>query len=249
MIEFSRSAIIKCLGVSALALGLTSCSGNGVTGPPTPTVANLTGNYVFSVTGTDPNDGDYFVVGSFTSDGKGNISSAVADYNLGSGIDAKVPLTGTYTVSGELATIKLTDGGGTQDTFIAPLITSGSGAIQSFDGDGSGVLYAQVTTGFSTAGNYAYTVKGEGQGTVTGSGPFVVGSASTFTSGTLSYTDEGTTMTYPTLTGFLDPPETGGRGQAAVAGYNLAYYIVSPTQILLIGLDERNLILLTALKQ
>ena len=248
MNEVRRSAIVKCLAVAALAVGLTSCSSN-VTGPPTPTVANLTGNYVFSIAGADPNDGDYFVVGRFTADGKGGITNAVADYNLGSGIDAGVPLTGTYTVSGLLATVKLTDGHGTQDTFIAPLITSGSAAIQSFDGNGSGVLYAQTTTGFSTAGTYSYTVKGEGQGTVTGSGQFVVGSANNFTSGTLSYMDGSTLMNYASTSGFLYTPQSTGRGLAAVAGYNLAYYVVGPSQILLIGLDERNLILLNALKQ
>jgi len=249
MIEFSRSAIIKCLGVSALVLGLTSCSGNGVSGPPTPTAASFKGNFVFSVAGTDPTDGDYFVVGSFVSDGNGNITSAVADYNLGSGIDAKVPLTGTYTVSGEVATVKLTDGGSTQDTFVAPLITSGSAAIQSFDGDGSGTLYAQVTSGFTPIGAYAYTVKGEGQGTVTGSGQLVVGPGNTFATGMLSYMDAQTLMTYPTITGFLDTPEQGGRGQAALVGNNLAYYVVSPTQVLMIGLDERALLLITAMKQ
>jgi hypothetical protein len=249
MIEISRSAILKCLGVSALALGLTSCSGNSVTGPPPPTLASLTGNYVFSVTGTDPTDGDYFVLGSFVADGKGNITSAVADYNLGSGIDANVPLTGTYTVSGEVATIKLTDGGETQDSFVTSLVTSGTAAIQSFDGDGSGVLYAQTTSGFSPMGNFAYTVKGEGQGTVTGSGQLVVGAGGTFSSGTLSYMDAQTLATYPTITGFLYTPENGGRGQASLEGNNLAYYVVSPSQVLMIGLDERALLLITALKQ
>jgi hypothetical protein len=243
-----RSAIVKCLAVSTLVLGLTSCSNNGP-GSSAPSVGALVGNYVFSVAGTDPTDGDYFVVGSFVSDGKGNITSAVADYNLGSGIDAKVPLTGTYTVTGGVATVKLTDGGMVQDSFTTQLVTTGTETIQGFDGNGSGTLYAQVTSGFTPMGAYAYTVKGEGQGTVTGSGQLVVGAGNTFSAGMLSYMDAQTLMTYPSITGFLDTPEQGGRGQAALEGNNLAYYVVSPTQVLMIGLDERALLLITATKQ
>jgi hypothetical protein len=246
MIEVRRSAIFKVLSVSALAIGLSSCSDNGP-GAQLPSVGALTGDYVFSVAGTDPTDGDYFVVGRFTSDGKGGITNGVADYNLGSGIDAGVPLSGSYTVSGGVATISLTDGKGTQDSFTTQLGASTT-TIQNFDGTGSGTLYPQATTGFSPVGTYAYTVKGEGQGTVTGSGQFAITSGTTFTTGNLSYMDGASLMNYTTTTGFVDTPQSTGRGQAALVGYNLAYYVVNSKLVLLIGLDERNLILLTATK-
>ena len=251
MSEAKLSAILKCLAVSAIAVGLTSCSsgsGSSSTGPALPTLASVSGSYVFSVTGTDPTDGDYFALGSFVADGKGNITSGVADYNLGSGIDAHVPLTGTYTISGAIATILLTDGGSVHDTIYAPLNPSGSSTITSFDGTGSGTLYPQTVTTLNPVGTYSYTVKGEGQGTVTGSGTLTVGAGDTFSSGTLSYTDAQTTSTYSSVTGFLYPPVSGGRGQGSLVGNNLAYYVVSSSQVLAINLDQRALLLLTAQK-
>ena len=97
MAELTRN-VMRVIGASALAFALTACGGNGGSSSSTATastVANLTGNFVFSAVGTDPTDGDYGVVGSFVADGKGNITSGVADYNLGSGVDPGVPLTGT----------------------------------------------------------------------------------------------------------------------------------------------------------
>jgi hypothetical protein len=188
-------------------------------------------------------------LGSFVADGNGKITSGVADYNLGSGIDPTVPLTGTYTVAAGVATINLTDGGAVKDTFTSMLATSGTSPIAAFDGNGSGTLYPQVTSGFTPVGAYAFTVKGEGQGTVTGSGNFVVAPGNTISAGTLAYTDGGVLMNYTATTGFIDTPQPSGRAQAALVGYNLAAYVVSPSQVLLIGLDEHNLILLTATKQ
>ena len=96
------------------------------------------------------------------------------DYNLGSGIDADVPLTGTYVQSGTALTVKLTDGGTVDDSFTTTLATSGSSPIANFDSSGSGNLYPQTTSGFTPVGAYAYTVQGEQQGTLTGSGQLVV---------------------------------------------------------------------------
>ena len=232
----------------AAAAALCGCGGSA-SKSTTPTAASVSGSYVYSITGTDPNDGDYAVVGSFVADGKGGITSAVADYNLGSGIDANVPLTGTYTVSGGVATVNLTDGGAVQDSFTTSLVVSGSSQISSFDGTGSGTLYPQTATGFNPVGAYALTVKGEQQGTVTGSGQVVVGPGDTVTGGTLSYMDGPTLSNYSAVTGFVDPPDSGGRGFASLAGNDLGYYVISPTQVVMIGLDERALLVIPATKQ
>jgi len=243
------NAILGLLAVSALATALTGCSDNGSTAT-TATPSTLNGAYVFSVTGTDPADGDYAAVGRFVADGKGGISGGVADYNLGSGIDSLVPLTGTYTISGQTATVNLTDGKGVFDTFTVVVPSSGTAAIQNFDANGSGTLYPQVTTGFSQAGIYAATLKGEGNGaTITGSGQFIVGAGNTTSGGPLSYTDGPTTMTYASVIGFVLPPASTGRGEASLAGNNLAYYVISPTQVIFIGLDERVLLTVPATKQ
>ena len=237
----------KLLTISTLSLTLSACSNNSsVTTPPAVSSA---GTYVFSAVGTDPNDGDYAVIGSFTADNSGNISSGVADYNLGSGTDTNVALSGTYSLSGSTATVTLNSSGkGFTDTFVTTLGITGTAPLSSFDGTGSGTLYHQVISGFSPAGNYAYTVKGEGDGTVTGSGSFVAASGGTFTGGTTTYTDGATTRSSSSATGFLNAPQSSGRGQGSLQGNNLAYYVISPTQILALGIDARALLLFPASK-
>jgi hypothetical protein len=247
------SVLVKGLGTSALLTALAACGGNNASTTSTSTaptgVAAFTGNFVFSAVGTSGVDGDYSVVGSLVADGKGNITSAVADYNLGSGIDANVPLTGTYTVAGNVVSVTLTDSKAVTDTFnTSTFLSSGTAVVSNFDGTGSGTLYPQTTSGFSPAGSYTYSVKGEGQGVVTGSGAFVAATSGTFSSGTLTYTDAATTAVYPSITGFLYAPQSTGRGQASLAGNNLAYYVIGPSQILMIGLDERALLLIPAQK-
>jgi len=241
---------VRCLCASSLSLVLVACGGSGSsTKTPTNTVSDVSGSYVFHASGTDSNDGDYSVLGSFVADGKGNITSAVADYNLGSGIDQNVPLTGTYTVSGTTATFNLTDGASVKDSFSANLAISGTTSLQNFDGSGSGMLYKQTTSGFVTPGTYSFSLTGEGQGTISGSGQFVAGTGGTFTGGNMTFTDAQTSLSYPTVTGFLATPLTSGRGQAALVGSNLAYYVVGPNQILMLGLNDQNLLYIPATKQ
>lgn len=240
---------VKCLCASAIALSLAACGGSGAPKAPVSGTGDFVGSYVFQATGTDSSDGDYAVLGSFVADGKGNISTAVADYNLGSGVDDNVPLSGTYSVSGATVTVNLTDGGSVKDSFTTSLVAAGSTSVQNFDGSGSGTMYKQTTEGFTTPGNYTFSVTGEGQGTITGSGSFVAGASGTFTGGNLTFTDAQTSLTYPTVTGFLAAPLTSGRGQAALVGSNLAYYVVGPNQILMLGLNEQNLLMIPATKQ
>ena len=240
----------KCLCASALTVLLTACGGSGSPKTPTPPgVSDVSGSYVFQASGTDTNDGDYSVLGSFVADGKGNITSAVADYNLGSGVDPNVSLTGTYTVTSGTATINLTDGGSVKDSFTATIVSTGSTSLANFDGSGSGTLYKQTTSGFTTPGNYSFSITGEGQGTITGSGQFVAGSSGTFTGGNLTFTDAQTSTTYSSVTGFLATPLTSGRGQGALIGSNLAYYVVGPNQILMLGLNDQNLLMIPVTKQ
>jgi len=243
------SVFARCLGASVLVAALSAC-GKGTSSVGIPgTVASLSGSYVFSVTGTSSVDGDYSVLGSFVADGKGNITSAIADYNLGSGVDYDVPLTGTYIVGNGTAVINLTDSASVNDSLITTLVTSGTAPIQNYDGNGSGTLYAQNTAGFTPAGTYSFSVTGEGQGTVTGSGQFVAGSSGVFTGGNLTYADAETSTTYSSVSGFIGAPETGGRGLANIEGHNLSYYVIGPNQIQMMGLDERALLTIPAQKQ
>jgi hypothetical protein len=202
---------------------------------------------VLSVTGTDSSDGDYYVAGSLAFDGKGGVTG-VADYNLGSGIDDNVPLTGTYTVSGTTASVTLVYGTGQQDTFSAALAKTGAQAVSSFDGTGTGTLTPATGSAFATSGSYTFALSGEGQGAVTSSGAFTV-AGNTVASGTQSYTDGGVSMDYASLSGILEPVQANGRGVAAIGGYTFGYYPVSTSSIVLAGTDDRVLLYGTATKQ
>ena len=178
----------------------------------------------------------------------GHITSGVADYNLGSGIDDNVALTGSYTASGGTATVTLMDSGVVKDTFTAVLVNSGSTTLASFDGTGSGTLYPQVTSGYTTAGTYSFSIKGEGDGVISGSGQVVAAASGAFTSGNLTFTNGSASQTYSTVTGLLGPTGAGGRGFANIEGNNLAYYVVGPSQIQMMGIDARYLLTIPATK-
>jgi hypothetical protein len=250
MSEIRLGVLARCVAASFLAVALVAC-GNGtssVTLPPLGASA-LSGSYVFTASGTNATDGDYSVIGSFVADGKGNITSGVADYNLGSGVDENVPLTGTYTVTTGTASVALTDGGSVNDTFTTTLVNSGTANVQNFDGTGSGTLYPQTVSGFSAPGSYSFSLAGEGDGVISGSGEFTASATGPFSAGDLTFTDAQAAQSYSTIAGFLGSPGTGGRGFANIEGNNLAYYVIGPKQIQMLGLDERILLTVPAQKQ
>ena len=274
MINASQRLILKCLAASAVTLALTACGNNASTSTTTSTTtvlaaSDLSGAYVFTVKGTDPNDGDYAIAGTFTADGKGNISSGVADYNLGgaatdsitpggtttavafaagTGIDASVPLTGTYTVANGIATINLTDGGSVTESYFVPVIKTGTAVFTRYDGTGSGTLYAPVTS-TAPAGTYAVAISGEGDNTVTASASFTVNTFGTFSGGTETYADGNNSFSYTGVGGFFYPKLANGRGQAAIGGNAFSYYMATSNQLVLLGLDDRALLTGTATKQ
>lgn len=244
---------ILLLLVLAAAGLCSSCGGGSKSQSNVPSTQfsaqDLQGSYVFSVTGSDPSDGDYFIAGSFQADGKGNISNGIEDLNLGSGVDSAAPFTGTYQVdSGGNAMVTISDGTGVATFFNAALAKSGSSQISNYDGSGSGTLQPQATTGFSNLGTFSFNLTGEGEGTITGSGSFT-SSAGGGLSGTESFAD-GILMSNNTpIAGVLGTAFDGGRGLATIGPNQFSYYVVSSNQIILAGLDESSLIHGTAQKQ
>ena len=249
MREVTFFSIAKYAGISSLVLVLAAC-GNSTAPPATTALGSsaLSGTYVFSVTGTDANDGDYSVLGSFTADGKGGITGGTADYNLGSGVDTDVALSGNYTVGSGTAQVTLTDGGVVKDTFSTTLVSTGTSTIASFDGTGSGTIYPQATAGYTAPGTYSFSLAGEGDGVISGSGQFVAAAGGGISSGNLTFTDAQSSISYPTVTGFLGPLSASGRGFANIEGNNLAYYVIGPNQIQMMGIDARFLLTIPAQK-
>jgi hypothetical protein len=140
--------------VSALA-ALAGCGGSSnptVTPPPSGGFANsnLSGQYVFSVTGSDTSGNFITLAGTFNADGNGNISSSggVVDANgTGGVVAAEAPITsGTYIVGTDgrptgsantpIGLLTLQAGGNTF-TFDYVLTSGEHGLITEFDGFGS----------------------------------------------------------------------------------------------------------------
>src|SRR5205823_7609033 len=113
------------IAVLAIAGLFSSCGGgnnnNSQSGNAIP-ATQLNGSFAFSANGSDPADGNYFVAGSFTADGKGGLTG-IEDLNLGSGVDSNVPYTGMYQVdSAGAVSATISDGTGipTFFTFAIP---------------------------------------------------------------------------------------------------------------------------------
>jgi hypothetical protein len=158
-----RTRLILPVILSSLAAlaGCGSGTSNPVVTPPPSggfSNSNLSGTYVFSVTGTDASGNFVTMVGTFVSDGKGNISSTggVIDVNGTTGVvAAEAAITsGTYSVGSDgrptgnsaapTGLLTLQAGGNTY-TFDFVLTSSEHGLITEFDtfGSASGTLDLQ----------------------------------------------------------------------------------------------------------
>src|SRR5499427_8905940 len=166
--------ILSTMGV------LVGCGGNGLsitrpTPPPTGgfSQSKLNGTYVFSASGTDINGFAYAMVGTFSANGSGGITSGVLDLN-----DAGFPLSnpvispvanasitgGSYTLGVDgRGQIKLNN----RTAFSSPIILdfvlqdSTHGLVTEFDGNasGSGSLDLQ-SSGSTPTGSYAFIFSG-----------------------------------------------------------------------------------------
>src|SRR5438270_8330572 len=90
-----------------LALFAAACGGGGGNngGPPPPppkfSNASLSGQYAFSMSGTElcNGQGSFFTrVGTFTADGHGHITNGLEDVNLCTGIETLQFTAGTYSI-------------------------------------------------------------------------------------------------------------------------------------------------------
>ena len=243
-----KDRTLKFLLLLLATAALTGCGTSTKNTEPVivPSTASLTGNYVFTAQGNE-DDGAYFVAGTFVADGKGNISSGIADYNLPGGIDSAVQLTGTYTVAASGAgTVNLTDGAGTQDTFAIQFVSAGMWTVSAFDSTGTGTLSSITGAPPTTYANYTFTLSGQGYGTVAASGNFTTNALGSITTGMESYSDANLAETVDNLSGFLGTPESN-RGYALIGGNAFSYYMQAPNQIVLVGLDDRVLLYGTAM--
>jgi hypothetical protein len=174
--------ILSVIALLTLAFLVGCGSSNSGTPPPSGAFsnANLSGTYVFSITGSDNASGGFqAITGTFSADGNGNVESGGAvDFNDSVADSAGTAITGgSYSVTQDgrgQAQLTVTNPiGGT--TFTVDFVLSSSsgasgGLITQFDqyGTGSGTLALQSSSTQPAAGNYVVALTG-----VYGSGQLV----------------------------------------------------------------------------
>jgi hypothetical protein len=202
--------------LSALAV-LAGCSSSSSPTPVPPpsggfSNSNLSGTYVFSVSGADLNGDPYAMVGTLIANGNGGITGGTVDINdagfpgNSSGVIAPVA---NAAISGSSSYSVSVDGRGTatlgtstpfNTIKLAFVLTSSTqGLITEFDntGSGSGTLDLQTAgvTQSSLAGSYALSFSGVdqgGNGALATVGAFTIDANGNITTGVEDFNDNGT---------------------------------------------------------
>jgi hypothetical protein len=264
---------VKRLTLFAATLGAllsAACGGgSGSNGNPPPpvgkfTLASLKGNFAFSMTGEDLNNGGFITrAGSFVADGNGNITSAIEDLDdngvINNGTNSPVVLSGgTYTMEANgKGTITFPNAAGnfTLSFTMSNASPAGQGFLIETDlliATASGTFEQQNLSSFSqpfAAATYIFDVSGvDGVGAPTS---FVGGVATNGTGGVgvgvfdrndgnIS-TDPSGPVAIPTGAAYqLDPTNSAnfGRGTITLTGVgSFAFYPIDQTHLKLLEVD------------
>jgi hypothetical protein len=257
-------SIMRLLPLVAILLAsLTAACNNGgtIVGPPPPppagnfSNASLTGQYAFSMSGTElcgPSPGvpTFFArAGSFTADGSGHITGGVEDVNVCTGVGA-LPFTNSmYSISANgRGTLNLTNSTGTTSyslTLTSP--TQGFVAQTDSNATASGSLQRQNPAAFSDpaiANGYVFDVFGASSASNPQSiiGRFDADGAGNISLGLYDSNEAGTRsgqQLFPAGAFYQSDHTFGqsGRGIANIAGHNFAFYVVDATRLKLVGTD------------
>jgi hypothetical protein len=220
--------------------------------------AELNGHYAMVLQGFDDATGNEFAISaSFVADGKGNITSGIADVN-GLAPATGITLNGTYTIgSDNRGTLTLNGSDASSRIFAIAVGSLNSSsiatkaAIVEFDDSngtsghrGSGMAYLQDTTAFalsSVKGPYAFQMAGQenGPGTrMVNVGAFTTDGNGNVTNGVLD-SNSGGTIGSSTFSGTFSADAntaTFGRLSMDVGGAAIVY-IVSASRLLLMTTD------------
>jgi hypothetical protein len=221
--------------------------------PPAVNNAELNGQYVFSFQGAD--QGPVDIVGSFTADGTGNLTSGVQDVNRTSGVTASQAFVGTYEIYADNRgrfNLKTSPGNADLGTFRFAVGAFNAGVASKarfieFDSTitrGGGVIEKQDPTAFSTAkitGDYAFAVSSAFSGAA---GRFTAASGN-ITAGSLDEDNQGTVNSDASFTGTYSVAANGrGTMSLNVTGsanpFNAVFYVVSSGELQLMSSDAQN---------
>jgi hypothetical protein len=222
-------------------------------------VTSLNGNYAFLLAGSGLG-GTLATAGSFLADGNGHLTSGVVDENVVAA--AGVPAPGlpilpnaagdSYTVaSNGRGTATFTTASRTY-TFVFYLGPVGSNTTAVFQETDSGIasdgnFTLQQSAAFTIAsiqGNYAIETSGvSGASLQDSTGELAANGAGVVTSGNLDTNTGGTLASAQPVTGSYTAPAATGRVSLALNSTtpNYAAYVVSPTQVYLLGIQSGQL--------
>ena len=212
----------------------------------------LNGNYVFSFSGYSQGS-PVLQAGSFTSDGLGNITNGFMDSNSATGVLAKLPFTGTYSLdstnTGPMTLVIPALG-----TFSYQLAVPAIGTIRfiqngSAGDQGTGVIRKLATgakfTVSSLAATWAFGSFGADSALsrFASAGTFVADNTGKWTSGVEDTNDHGSVANSVPFTGsFIAIDPLTGRGTATLsvtngATTNYSFYPVTATELIMLAID------------
>jgi hypothetical protein len=217
-------------------------------------VTALNGNYAFILGGSGLG-GAIGTAGSFAADGNGHITGGVVDENVATGAPAlALPILAnaagdSYTVDSKgRGTATFTTAGRTC-TFVFYLGAVGASTTAVFQETDSGIashglFTLQQSAPFTLAsiqGNYAIDTSGiSGASLQVSTGQIGANGAGSVTSGNMDVNTAGALITGQAVTGSYTAPAATGRTTLTLTSTipNFAAYIVSPTQVYVLGIQS-----------
>jgi hypothetical protein len=225
------------------------------TSPGAYTLATLAkGSYAFTVGGSNRGSRSIepFVQGGvFDSDGDGNITGGIMDVNDTHNQTTHSVQPSTYTVDPTFGRIALVISNGNPFNFAAYTTSAGSAELIGLNGNpvSSGLAYLQAASGATLQGSFALNIIGVAfSGGVSFEQDTVgqIALAGTSATGNLdinSALDGIPPATFALANSPLSAPDANGRGTttlqiSSTSRFNLAYYVVNNSTLLLLDLDS-----------
>jgi hypothetical protein len=245
-----RKILLSLISVVALA-ALVACGGSNSTPVPSNpstgndvgfTNANLKGTYVFSGNGVNSSNYNFDLVGVFTADGNGNITSGYHNVYADAVSPVLEPVTGTYSVNTDGRGQVILNGSSGQAIYRFVMQSPSSASFFQFSpgADDTGLMKLQSAVS-SPSGTYIVRLQGEDS---VGNPYGAIGGltiAGTSITGTIDQNDAGTLAPSLPASGSLTAPDSTGRGtlQLTFAGapHSYVYYFVSASEIVIAGSD------------
>ena len=232
--------------------------------PPneTFTAAALNGSYAFLLAGSGLG-GTISTAGSFLADGNGHLTSGVLDEYASTGAptpDLALLPNGTYTVASNgrgTLTFATTSRTYTLVFYLGPVGLNTNAVIQETDSgiSSTGNFVLQQNAAFTLAsiqGNYAIQTSGlSGASMQVSSGQLGANGTGTITSGSIDINTAGALTAGQSVTGSYTTPAATGRATLTLNSGtpNYAAYVVSSTQVYLLGIQSGQLAVGALLRQ